>query len=202
MGGVGSERRGSQPTLEVGNRGSGVQEWPIRGHFHPGGGPLHVVVLWCGGNCGITPVAVLPGGYPHLGCGSPSRADPREAAAAGSVPQGWALPVGGIGRVWPEVRSRWQRQCCRPWGEHLSLHSGTLQGRQRAHPGRESCGVRHQEGLLLLPSGSRLWSVAGQVLFTNFLLPLKKILETIVRPSCFFIAQEVQLRERGKCFSW
>lgn len=49
---------------------------------------LHIVVASCGGSCGVMPVAVLTGGYPHLGCGPPSRADPWEASTAGSVPQG------------------------------------------------------------------------------------------------------------------
>lgn len=82
------KRRGFQPTLELGSWGTVVQEWPRRGRSHPGRSSLHAVVACCGGNCGVTPVVVLPGGYPHLGCGSPSRAHAREAAAAGSVPQG------------------------------------------------------------------------------------------------------------------
>lgn len=47
--------------------------------------------------------------------------------------------------------------------------------------------------------GSRLWSITGQV-FRDFLLPLKKILETIVCTSCFFTAQEVHLRKEVNAF--
>lgn len=96
---------GSWLTPEVGSRGMAAQEWPGRCCSHlveALGSRAELVQLcragaavqgWCSraGLCsgaGDQLLAVVAGGHPRVGRGSPSRADAREAAAAGPVPQG------------------------------------------------------------------------------------------------------------------
>lgn len=164
---------GSWPTLEVGNRGATVQEWPGRCCSHlvealcrfaglPAG------VAWCSGNRGVTCVGCCcrwtsPCGlWTSVMSWRTGSCHSWPCAARVSATRGW------LWEGWPEAHLGWQCQCCRPWGEHPCLRLGLLQDGQHACPGRESCDIRHWENVPLpcqdswaVSSGSRLWFLTG-----------------------------------------
>lgn len=177
---------GSWPTLDVGSRGTTVQEWPGRHCSHLGRGSLQLCRAAC--RCGLMqwkqrgnmcclllqvdiPIWVVDlrhelthGKLPRLAlC---RKGECHQRVALGGVAWGVlgvAVPVLQALRGAPH------------------LHFGVLQGRQCACPGRESCGIGHWEDLPLpygsswaVSTGSRWWFLTGQM-FRGFLLSLKKI---------------------------